>query len=126
MAGNPGLEPRAREIAAQVRRGERTARQACAAALKIIELRNPGLNAVVQMDAERSFAEADEVDRRVASREFLPLAGVPYTLKDNLWAAGWRVSQGSRLLSDFVAPPHAWCAARVRKAGSGRRRLTHC
>ncbi len=126
MAGNPGLEPRAREIAAQVRRGERTARQACAAALKIIELRNPGLNAVVQMDAERSFAEADEVDRRVASREFLPLAGVPYTLKDNLWAAGWRVSQGSRLFSDFVAPRDAWCVERFRKAGAVLVGITNC
>jgi len=120
------LKPRAREIAEQVRRRERSARQVCEAAFGIIDACNPELNAIVQMDRKRSLAEADEVDLRTSRDERLPLAGVPYTLKDNLWAAGWRVSQGARAFADFIAPRDAWSVKRFRQAGAVLVGITNC
>jgi aspartyl-tRNA(Asn)/glutamyl-tRNA(Gln) amidotransferase subunit A len=120
------LHPRARTIAGEVACGGRTARAVCDDALARIATGNARLNAVVQMDPERSLAEAADVDRRVAAGEDLPLAGVPYTLKDNLWAKGWRVSQGSKLFADFVAPRDAWCVERFRAAGAVLVGITNC
>jgi aspartyl-tRNA(Asn)/glutamyl-tRNA(Gln) amidotransferase subunit A len=117
---------RARMIAAQVNARERSAKQECEAALARIASLNPALNAIVQLDEKKSIEEAKAVDQRIAAGEKLPLAGVPYTLKDNLWAKGWRVSQGSRLFEDFVAPADAWCVERFREAGAVLVGITNC
>ena len=76
------------------------------------------LNAVVTVDAERSFSDAAEVDRRLQLGERMPLAGVPIVIKDNIWVDGWRVTQGSRLFADFVAPRDAIAVERLKKAGA--------
>ncbi|MGJ4926712.1 amidase [Bradyrhizobium sp. HKCCYLS2038] len=76
------------------------------------------LNAVVTVDPERTRAEADAVDARVAAGESLPLAGVPVVVKDNIWVGGWRITQGSLLFADFIAPEDAIAVARLRRAGA--------
>lgn len=76
------------------------------------------LNAVVTIDAERSLSDAATVDRRLQLGERMPLAGVPVVIKDNIWVDGWRVTQGSRLFADFVAPCDAIAVERLKKAGA--------
>ncbi|CCD93695.1 putative Glutamyl-tRNA(Gln) amidotransferase subunit A (Glu-ADT subunit A) [Bradyrhizobium sp. ORS 375] len=76
------------------------------------------LNAIVAIDPERTRAEADAVDARVSAGEMLPLAGVPVVIKDNIWVGGWRITQGSRLFADFIAPEDAIAVARLRRAGA--------
>jgi aspartyl-tRNA(Asn)/glutamyl-tRNA(Gln) amidotransferase subunit A len=76
------------------------------------------LNAVVTIDAERSLSDAATVDRRLQLGESMPLAGVPVVIKDNIWVDGWRVTQGSRLFADFVAPCDAIAVERLKKAGA--------
>ena len=84
------------------------------------------LNAIVQFDARLVLEEAEAVDRRLADGEALPMAGVPFTAKDNLWVGGRRVSQGSRLFDDFVAPRDAWAVARLRSHGAVMLGITNC
>jgi aspartyl-tRNA(Asn)/glutamyl-tRNA(Gln) amidotransferase subunit A len=76
------------------------------------------LNAVVTVDAERSLSDAATIDRRLHLGESMPLAGVPVVIKDNIWVDGWRVTQGSRLFADFVAPCDAIAVERLKKAGA--------
>jgi aspartyl-tRNA(Asn)/glutamyl-tRNA(Gln) amidotransferase subunit A len=76
------------------------------------------LNAVVTVDAERSLADAVKIDHRLQLGERMPLAGVPVVIKDNIWVDGWRVTQGSRLFADFVAPCDAIAVERLKKAGA--------
>ncbi|WP_369669077.1 amidase family protein, partial [Enterococcus faecium] len=76
------------------------------------------LNAVVTIDPARTFADAAAVDNRVRGGEIMPLAGVPIVVKDNIWVGGWRVTQGSRLFADFIAPQDAIAIARLRQAGA--------
>jgi aspartyl-tRNA(Asn)/glutamyl-tRNA(Gln) amidotransferase subunit A len=80
--------------------------------------RSPALNAVVTIDPTKTLADADAVDRRVAAGENMPLAGVPIVVKDNIWVGGWRMTQGSRLFADFIAPRDAIAVERLRKAGA--------
>jgi aspartyl-tRNA(Asn)/glutamyl-tRNA(Gln) amidotransferase subunit A len=54
------------------------------------------------------------VRARIAAGERPGLAGVPVVVKDNIWVAGRRIAQGSRLFADHVAPQDdcRGCAAR--------------
>lgn len=107
----------AREIAANVTAGRTTAVGTAKAALGRIEAAK-ALNAVVTVDPERTLADAAAVDARLCAGETMPLAGVPVIVKDNIWVSGWRVTQGSRLFADFIAPRDAIAIERLRSAGA--------
>ncbi len=81
-------------IAAAVREGTLTAREAVEQALLRIEKSDPQINALQIVRTERALAEADAVDAR-PDRFSLPLAGVPITTKDNLQVAGEPMRDGS-------------------------------
>ncbi|SIP89405.1 aspartyl-tRNA(Asn)/glutamyl-tRNA(Gln) amidotransferase subunit A [Pseudacidovorax sp. RU35E] len=116
----------ARELAARVACRELTATDVARHFVARVEALNPGLNAIVQFDPARVLAEAESVDRRLAAGESLPLAGVPFTVKDNLWVEGYRIAQGSLLFEDFVAPRDAWAVARLRALGGVVLGITNC
>ncbi len=107
----------AREIAADVAAGRTTAVETAKAALGRIEAAK-ALNAVVTIDPERTVADAAAVDVRLRAGETMSLAGVPVVVKDNIWVGGWRVTQGSCLFADFIAPQRCDCD----RAAAPRRR----
>ncbi|WFU22393.1 amidase [Bradyrhizobium sp. CB1717] len=107
----------AREIAADVIAGRTTAVETATAALGSIEA-GKALNAVVTVDPARTLLDAAAVDARLRAGETMPLAGVPVIVKDNIWVGGWRVTQGSRLFADFIAPRDAVAVERLRNAGA--------
>ncbi len=114
------------EIARRVNAKTLTARDVTATHLARIEAHNPTLNAIVGFDAPAALAEADSVDQRLAAGEALLLAGVPFTVKDNLWVAGRRITQGSKIFADFIAPRDAWAVARLRSLGAVMVGITNC
>jgi aspartyl-tRNA(Asn)/glutamyl-tRNA(Gln) amidotransferase subunit A len=83
-----------------------------------IDTGNPKLNAIVRHDPQRALHDAQAITTRLDAGEPLPLAGVPIIVKDNIWVEGRKISQGSRLFADFVAPADAIAVARVRAAGA--------
>jgi aspartyl-tRNA(Asn)/glutamyl-tRNA(Gln) amidotransferase subunit A len=107
----------AREIVAAVSSRRASAVEIVRATLDRIAAAK-ALNAVVTVDAERSLSDAAMIDRRLRLGESMPLAGVPVVIKDNIWIDGWRVTQGSRLFADFVAPCDAIAVERLKKAGA--------
>src|SRR6478735_3739881 len=107
----------AREIATDVSAGRTSAVETAKAALARIEAAK-ALNAVVTTAPARTLADAAAVDDRLRAGETMPLAGVPVVVKDNIWVGGWRVTQGSRLFEDFIAPQDAIAIEQLRKAGA--------
>jgi allophanate hydrolase len=79
-----------REIAAEVQAGRTTARSVVEATLARIAAYDAVQPQawISRASADVALAQADEVDRRVAAGESLPLAGVPFAVKDNLDVAG--------------------------------------
>lgn len=104
--------------AAAVSAGRTSAVEIAEAAIARITANNPALNAIVTFDPEAMLVEARNVDRRVAAGERLPLAGVPVVIKDNIWVEGRRVTQGSRLFANFLAPSDAIAVSRLRQSGA--------
>lgn len=87
---------------------------------------NPALNAVIGQDQAWTLAQAETVDRRISAGETLPLAGVAITVKDNVWVAGQRITQGSRIFENFIAPQDAWSVARLKALGAVIVGITNC
>ncbi|MEO1455016.1 MAG: amidase [Pseudomonadota bacterium] len=119
------LDLSARALADAVRRGAATPQAVAAETLARAEARNPAINAICHLNPAFE-AEAETVATRLAAGEPLPLAGVPVLIKDNIWVKGLRVSQGSQLFSDHVAPEDAEAVARLRAAGATILGMTTC
>jgi len=105
-------------IAEEVSAGRSTASDQAEEAIRRIGQGNPSLNAIVLFDPVDIRRRAAEVDRRAKAGEAMPLAGVPVTIKDNLWVKGLRITLGSNLFKDFVAPASAIAVERLEKAGA--------
>ena len=116
----------ARQTAQAVQARTVSATEVARDAMARLHVVNPALNAVITHDGAWTLAQAEAVDQRLAAGETLPLAGVPYTVKDNLWVQGRRITQGSRLFADFVAPADAWAVARMRALGAVIIGITNC
>lgn len=116
----------ARALAAAVQRGAVSAAAVAEHFIARVQHLNPGLNAIVQFDPDRVRAEAAAVDRRRAAGDTLPLAGVPVTVKDNVWVEGYAQRQGSLLYDGFVAPRDAWVVARLRALGAVVLGISNC
>lgn len=102
-------EADATELAEKVANGDVTPRELTEAALERIEARNPALNAVVHLDAERALEQADQLPPG-------PFSGVPFLLKDLMAEdtgqpstgscramEGWRADQDAELVRRFKA-----------------------
>lgn len=84
-----------------------------------IARRNPGINAVVTLDAEHALAQAEAADaERSRGNRRGPLHGLPMTIKDTFATAGLRTTAGSRDYADHVPGDDAVAVARLRAAGA--------
>ncbi len=80
---------------------------------------NPGLNAVTVTLAETARAAAAEVDRAIAAGKPVgPLAGVPFTVKENIDVAGSATTWGVAAMAKQAASADAPLVARLREAGA--------
>ncbi|MEU3271250.1 amidase [Saccharomonospora sp. NPDC006951] len=107
----------ATEMAAAVRSGEHTAAEVIEAHLERIAIVNPAINAVTAVLADSARAAAADIDRRRAAGEPLgPLAGVPFTAKENIDIAGAATTHGVPRFRDAFADTDSPTVARLRAA----------
>ena len=115
----------ASELARRVRGGELGPTEVLEACLARVERHNPKLNAVVTLNP-RARDEAREVEKRLARREDLPLAGLPVGIKDVTPVAGLRTTYGSPIYKDHVPTEDACVVQRLRAAGAVILGKTNC
>lgn len=107
----------ATEMAAAVRSGEHTAAEVVETHLERIAAVNPTVNAVTAVLGDSARAAAADIDRRRASGEPVgPLAGVPFTVKENIDIAGVATTHGIPHFRDAVADTDSPTVARLRAA----------
>jgi aspartyl-tRNA(Asn)/glutamyl-tRNA(Gln) amidotransferase subunit A len=78
---------------------------------------DPGLNAFITVDPERSLDQARAADARIARGEAQGLAGIPIAHKDIFVATGWPTTCGSKMLSNFKGVYDAHVIERFNAAG---------
>lgn len=119
----------ASEIAARVRTGGLSATDVVTAHLERIEAVNPAVNAVTNVLGEQALCAAAGIDRRRASGEPLgSLAGVPFTVKEDIDVEGSATTFGVPRLRHLVASADARrygaCVPRTRSQSGGPTCLT--
>ncbi len=113
------FELHASVIAARVRAGALSAREATEAALARMDAVNPRINAVIKPLHDEARAAATAVDAQVARGEDPgPLAGVPVTVKVNVDQAGHATTNGITLQANHHAPEDNPVVANLRRAGA--------
>jgi aspartyl-tRNA(Asn)/glutamyl-tRNA(Gln) amidotransferase subunit A len=87
-------------LASAVTQGSLSARATIEAALARIAARDLSLNSFTAVTAERARRTADTVDARLSGGERLPLAGVPFAVKNLFDVAGLPTLAGSKINRD--------------------------
>ena len=114
-------------LAGAIAQGRLSAIDVLNAHLERIEALNPGVNALVTLDAERAAERAREADRAVADgRPIGPLHGVPITVKDSIETAGLRTTAGHRPLANHVPERDADVVRALAEAGANLIGKTNC
>ncbi len=112
------LKP-AHEIAAAVNARQVSARAVTEAAIARIEATNPRLGAFTDPTFARALAEAYAVDVAVAAGKAMPLAGVPYAVKNLFDIEGVITRAGSKINRDNPpAKADAFLIQRMKSAGA--------
>jgi 1-carboxybiuret hydrolase len=106
------------EIAKAVAAGKVSALAVTEAALKVIEARNPVLNAFTAVTAKRALARAQAIDTSTENKK-LPLAGVPFAVKNLFDVEGLATVAGSKInRAHPKAKRDAELVERMEKAGA--------
>src|SRR3954468_24585811 len=114
-------------LADLVARRDASAAEVVAAHLDRIAAVHGAINAVVALDADGALAAARNADTAAARGEPLgPLHGVPFTVKDNLCAAGLPMTIGDPARVGVVADRDATVVARLKGAGAILLGKTNC
>jgi len=106
-------------LAAEVRSGQRSARDVVDEALAAVAAGDGAYHAFLSLLPDEARAEADAVDAVIAAgRDPGPLAGVPVALKDNLCTRGAVTTCGSKILEGWRPPYDATVVQALRRAGA--------
>jgi aspartyl-tRNA(Asn)/glutamyl-tRNA(Gln) amidotransferase subunit A len=106
------------ETAENVRSGRGSAVESLTEALRRVEALDGRVGAFLEVTPDEALAEARAADSRVAAGHDLPLAGVPFAIKDNMWVAGRQATCASRILQGFRPPGDSTAVSRLRAAGA--------
>jgi aspartyl-tRNA(Asn)/glutamyl-tRNA(Gln) amidotransferase subunit A len=105
-------------IAAELENGQASSVGLVECALRRIETLDPRLNSFVALDPAGALAAAKESDeRRSRGQAHSRLDGIPISVKDNLHAAGFPTTWGSRALQNYRPAKDELPVARLRQAG---------
>jgi aspartyl-tRNA(Asn)/glutamyl-tRNA(Gln) amidotransferase subunit A len=116
-------------IAAEVAARKRSARDITDEALAKAEKFQEKFRAFIRMTPEIAGAQAKRVDERIQAGERLPLAGVPFAVKDLFDLQGIPTTYGSKVFANRVAKADATVIKRLVDAGAvclGKLNLHEC
>lgn len=100
-------------------RGATSPVEALRACLERAAKMQPALNAIVALDEDRALQAARDSEARwLAGAARGPLDGIPFTVKDNIPAAGMPTTWGSALYADAPSDRDETPVARLREAGA--------
>lgn len=107
-----------RELSGLLTSRKLSSRELLDASVAQIDRVNPSLNAIVTLDREGAYANADAIDaRRAAGQPTSPLAGLPIAMKDLEPVKGMRTTMGSPILKDWVPNYDSIMVERFRSHG---------
>jgi aspartyl-tRNA(Asn)/glutamyl-tRNA(Gln) amidotransferase subunit A len=107
------------ELGKKIKAGEISVTEATTAVLDRIAAVDGEYNAYITVMRDQALARAAEVQAKIDSGEYTsPLAGVPFSVKDNICTKGVKTSCASKILGDFQPPYDATVIEKLNAAGA--------
>lgn len=112
----------ANEIARRVNAGEWRSEEIAEKYARRTQNLESSLNTHIGWDYDSAIRDAekqcDYIEAAKAAKKFLPLAGVPITVKDNIAHKGKPLTCGSRILETYISPYSSTVLGKLQKAGA--------
>ncbi|MBD8875823.1 AtzE family amidohydrolase [Roseibium polysiphoniae] len=119
MTSFDSIQADATAIADSVKTTELTATHTATASLDRIKQLNQALGAFTDVIETKALSDAQEVDRQVATSAYLPLAGVPFAVKNLFDIEGMSTRAGSKInRTNPPATADAFLVSRLKSAGA--------
>src|SRR5579885_491520 len=107
------------EAATDLRSGLVTPTELLSEVLEQIDARDERMRAFVTVLREEAFKEAEKAESEQRTGLFRgPLHGIPLAIKDLVAVKNARMTAGSRVLADYIAPEDATVVEQLRRAGA--------
>ena len=104
------------EASALLIKKDLSSEELCREYINSINEKESTINAYITLTREQALDKAKEIDsRRIAGESLSPLAGIPYSLKDNICTKNIPTTCGSKMLESFVPPYNAEVVDRLNK-----------
>lgn len=110
--------PTCQQIATSVRQGQQSAWEVAAASLARAERLQGRYRSFITLTPELARRQAAEVQSRLKKGESLPLAGVPFAVKDLMHVNGYPTTCGSKVLRNHASQTDAQVVTRLVQAGA--------
>ncbi|MCX6721748.1 MAG: Asp-tRNA(Asn)/Glu-tRNA(Gln) amidotransferase subunit GatA [Candidatus Staskawiczbacteria bacterium] len=101
-----------------LKKGDFTSVDLTKAFLEKIKKNNKELNAYLLVDEAGALAQAEEADKKIESKDFGILCGVPCAIKDAIMVKDQKCTAGSKILENYVAPYDATVIEKLKKEGA--------
>ncbi|MBQ2804203.1 MAG: Asp-tRNA(Asn)/Glu-tRNA(Gln) amidotransferase subunit GatA [Lachnospiraceae bacterium] len=106
------------ELADAIRTGRTTAIEATEAVLEQIAKKESEYHCYITIDGKKALKRAAKVQKQIDTNALMgPLAGVPFSIKDNLCTKGMLTSCASKALKSFIPAYNAQVVDNLEKAG---------
>jgi len=107
------------EIGAAIKEGKLKCVDAVNAVFDAIENKDDKINAYITLNKESALKRAEEVQGLIDNGSLTsPLAGVPFSIKDNICTKGLKTSCASKILGDFSPVYNATVIERLEECGA--------
>lgn len=107
------------EISEKMVKKELSVVEVTKAVLDNIEKNDKKYNCYNYVNSDRALKRAKEVQEKISKEELnTPVAGVPFSVKDNICVKNMPTTCSSKMLENFVAPYSATVVERLEKAGA--------
>ena len=113
------LKMTALELGKEIKNGNIKCVDAVNAVFQAIEEKDELINAYVSLNKEEAIKRAQEVQAQIDNGELTSeLAGVPFTIKDNICTKGLKTTCASKILGDFAPVYNATVIEKLEEAGA--------
>lgn len=106
------------ELSALLQSGDLKSTELVQSCFSQIREQDSHLKAYVSLMEDAALDQADEIDKKRANGERLPLlAGIPIAIKDNINITGTRTTCSSKMLENYVSPYNATVISKLHSQG---------
>jgi aspartyl-tRNA(Asn)/glutamyl-tRNA(Gln) amidotransferase subunit A len=103
----------------RIRNGDLSPSELVEACLERIKKFDPSLNAFINILEDRARQDAKIAEKQIKQGLYIgPLHGIPFSIKDVIYAEGIKCTAGSKIMSDYISKINATSVAKMKNAGA--------